>query len=94
MNALEPDFGLSLNHLPDSQINKSFVAEALADAKSMGEECAFYCAVACPKTGRVMYVLSVRQRTDTELVYASSVNGERLVAKAYWSGLGGWRDNP
>ncbi|OYW76596.1 MAG: hypothetical protein B7Z37_07910 [Verrucomicrobia bacterium 12-59-8] len=92
MMVLEPEFLLSLKELPDCQVNHALVAQAVGDAKAMGEECAFYCALACPETGRVMYVLTVLQRTDTELIYAGSVDGKRLVAKAYWSGYGGWSD--
>ena len=92
MRALEPTFTLSLAHLPESQINRSLVAQALQDAQAMGEDCDFYCAIACPETRRVMYVLNVRSRSDTQLIYASSTDGGNLVAKAYWSGFGGWSD--
>jgi hypothetical protein len=41
MRALEPTFTLSLAHLPESQINRSLVAQALKDAHAKGEDCGF-----------------------------------------------------
>ncbi len=94
MRAESPNFRLSLKHLDGGQVNRSTVAAALRDAKWDGEDCHFYLATTCPDTGRLMYVLNVRTVTDTQLVYAGSSDGTKLISKAYWNGFGGWTNGP